>query len=209
MGRQASPFGDSICSCKSAWWNFAAITWTTIPAAIIAWIIFIFARNAIQNWRVPAARGFALTLFIPLWLVLLDNLTVYDWFIQVNMAVGILATIFLFAFNYAVSLPESTSFMVKISGTFLTSVLSVLGVIALVITPVYISKFSPNLADHRSLLFTPNDEGGYDVTEIPFQFEENLGLRTEIATGLRSSSAPFCAAVCQPGWKLPADIWNG
>jgi signal transduction histidine kinase len=160
-----------------------------IPAAEIGWIIFIFARNAIKDRHHPASPGFAFIFIILLWLAILDNLPVPYGFVQVNMSVGILLTIFLFAFNYAASLPKITPLIVKVSGTFFTIVLVLLSVIAWMITPAYTSKFAPNLMDHRTLLFAPNNEGGYDVTEIPFQFEKNLGGRTGMAIGLQNSSS--------------------
>jgi signal transduction histidine kinase len=153
--------------------------------AEIVWGIFIFARNAIKDRHHP----FAFIFIILLWLAILHNLPISYGFVQVNMSVGILLMIFLFAHNYAVSLPKTIPFIVKISGTFFTSVLAILSIIAWMITPAYTSKFTPNLIDHRTLLFAPNNEGGYDVSEIPFQFEKNLGVKTGMASGLQNSSS--------------------
>ena len=147
--------------------------------AEIVWTIVIFTRSARRNKGNQTLRGFSLILLIPLWLAILDNLKTPMAFFQINMSIGVLLTVLLFAYRYASSLPEATSFMVKISGAFLTSLLAVMGIISWMITPSYASKFSPNLPDHRSLLFFPNEEGAYDVHEVPFQFENDIGVKID------------------------------
>jgi PAS domain S-box-containing protein len=161
--------------------EFREIYLDYLAAGEFAWIFFIFVWNALKDRHDATSRRFALIALIPLWLVILESQSLSYEFILGNSSVGILAALFLFAFNYAISLPEATSFMAKISGTFLISILAILSAIAWIITPIYESKFISNLPDHRTLLFTPDSEGGYKVTEIPFQFETDLGTRTEIA----------------------------
>ncbi len=146
-----------------------------VPAALFAWVVFAFARGTAQEWRNPAMHRFALIFLIPLALTLLNVLRSYahvsDTAYHISVSVGILITIFLFALNYLASQPEATTLMVKISGAVLTGVLSVFGVVSWLVTPAYAAQYRPAIIDERSIRFTPNSAGGYDVTEASFSFE--------------------------------------
>lgn len=143
------------------------------------WVVFVFARSAILHLEIPSSRRFALIFLIPLSLALLNVLVAYynmaSIFYHISMSVGILVTTLLFTMNYLASKPETTSLLVKISGVALTSLLAVFGVIPWLITPVYAAQYKPNIPDQRTLRFSPNQSGGYDVDQIPFHFEEDLG----------------------------------
>ncbi|MBM4428329.1 MAG: PAS domain S-box protein [Chloroflexi bacterium] len=54
------------------------------------------------------------------------------------------------------------------------------GIIVWLVAPAYASRYQPNLADERTLRFSPNAEGGYDVSEIPFHLEADLGQKKHI-----------------------------
>ncbi len=155
--------------------------------AEFAWIIFIFARSCIKNWKIPAVRNFALILFIPLGLAFLEvsrNVNATTTFLfPICMAIGLLVTTFLFALNYLTSQPDRISFVVKISGVLLTSVLAVFGTIAWLVTPAYAAQYQAlaQTLDHRSLHFSPDGSDGFQVSEIPFHWEENSGERVSIA----------------------------
>jgi len=148
------------------------------------WVVFVFARSSIPNWEFPSSRRFALIFLIPLYLAILNLLVAYynvvSIFYHISMSVGILLTILLFTLNYLASRPEATSLLVKISGIVLTSLLAVFGVIPWLITPAYAERYVPNIPDQRSLRFSPNPAGGYDVNEISFHFEEDLGEDQEL-----------------------------
>ncbi len=154
------------------------------PVVLFAWVIFVFARGTVRNWRNPAARRFALIFLVPLTLAALNIVRSYAGIstpvYHISMSVGILVTIFLFAFNYLNARPESTSLMIKFSGAVLTSVLALFGVVAWLVTPAYAAQYRPPLLDHRSIRFTPNEGGGYNVAEIPFQFEPERGQKLDI-----------------------------
>jgi DNA-binding NarL/FixJ family response regulator/signal transduction histidine kinase len=146
-----------------------------------ALVIFIFARNAVLNWKEPAFRNFAVIMLIPTGLVALSFFRGTDpvitfWYPIVS-SVGLLFTVFFFVLNYLSSQPERTSFVVKISGAMLTSLLAVFGVIAWLVAQPYADRYvSPiQQLDHRTLHFSPDGNGGYTVSEIPFQWEENYG----------------------------------
>ncbi len=157
------------------------------------WVIFLFARSAAQNWNLTASRRFALTFIIPFALAAMNFVRSYyavsTTFFHISMSVGILFTIFLFALNYLVAQPEKTSFIVKLSGAVLTSVMAVFGMVAWLVAPAYASRYSPAIPDHRTLRFTPNARGGYDVAEAAFHFEQdfgqNLGLVDETGNASR------------------------
>ncbi len=143
------------------------------------WIILIFARRAFQKRATPGGHYFGLIFLIPLWLAILNLLRTFyhvsNPFYHINMSVGILVTIFLFVLHYLTAQPEKTSFIVKIAGAMLTALLAFFGVAAWLVTPAYAEQYSPNLPDHRTLRFSPNQQGGYDVAEVPFWFDNNLG----------------------------------
>ena len=145
------------------------------------WLVLVFVRNAIRNWRLPAVRNFALIMLIPLAVALLtigNNVTTkITHLYPISMSIGILLTLFLFALNYLTSQPEQVSFIVKISGAVLTSVLAVFGILPWLVTSTYADHYvSPVMKlDHRSIHFSPDGQGGYWVEEIPFRWESDLG----------------------------------
>ncbi len=96
------------------------------------------------------------------------------------MSIGILAALWLFATNYINFIPGGVSVQVKLSVLTLTFFLALLGSVGWLIAPPYIATFQPNLTDHQTLRFTPNAAGSYAVTEIDFQFEENLGEKIHL-----------------------------
>ena len=146
-----------------------------------AWVVFIFARNAIGNWKVHAVRNFALILLIPLGVAILTNyqneIDEVTALFPIVSSIGILLTIFLFALNYLSSQPEQVSFIVKISGAVLTGVLAVLGTIPWLINPDSTEIYTSSITslDHRTIHFSPDGMGGYLAEEIPFRWESDLG----------------------------------
>lgn len=156
-----------------------------LVALEFAWVVFIFTRNAIQNWKLPAIRQFALIFLIPLGLAVLNYYRAFyeisTPFYHINVSIGILFTILFFAMTYLASQPERTSFIVKLSGAVLTSVLAVFGLVAWLVSPAYASQYSPSTVDQRTIRFIPNERGGYDAGEVPFHFEEDLGQMLDLA----------------------------
>ena len=163
---------------------FRPPNWDYVPVALFAWVIFVFGRGTVRSWHNPASRRFALIILIPLALaglnILLSHGQISSTFYNISTSIGILFTVFLFALNYLVSQPEATSLMVKFSGGILTGVLAVFGVVAWLVAPFYVEQYRPAVIDHRSIRFTPNSQGGYDVAEIPFHFESEMGKNLEL-----------------------------
>lgn len=148
-----------------------------------AWAVFVFARNTIRHWELPAIRNFAIILLIPLAVAVLTNYQNADktitFLFPILSSTGLPLTIFLFAINYLSSQPDRVSFVVKISGIVLTSVLAVFGAISWLITAPYADKYiSPIMAlEGHTLHFHPEDNGGYMAEEIPFHWEDDMGER--------------------------------
>lgn len=166
-----------------------------LPAIGFLWVIFLFARGAIQNWHLPTSRRFALIFIIPFWLAVLNLMrtfyTVSTPFYHINMSVGILLVIFIFVLNYLTSQPEKTLFTTKLSGAVLTAVLALFGTVAWLVTPAYAAQYLPNLPGHRTIHFVPNQQGGYDVGNVPFRFDSDLG--TDMGLTDAPNKSPFKA----------------
>jgi signal transduction histidine kinase/DNA-binding NarL/FixJ family response regulator len=163
-----------------------------VPVALFAWAIFVFGRGTVQNWRNPASRRFALIFLIPLALALLNTelsiRQISTPLYQISVSVGIPIAIFLFALNYLVSQPEATSLLVRFSGGILTAMLAVFGVVGWLVTPFYVEQYRPTVIDHRSIRFTPNSIGGYDIAEIPFHFESEMGQNLNLTNWANAPS---------------------
>ena len=139
-----------------------------------------------QGLGAHGARLFAL-IFIPLFALSIINILRAFSFISTttysaSLSLGILITLFLFASAYLNFLPENTSFLGKLSGVTLTLLLAVLGLVGWAVTPAHVAAYQPAISDHQTLRYTPNSQGGYDVAEIPFHFETNLGKKLSVTS---------------------------
>ncbi len=212
----------SLVEAAFAIWRFYLLTlgqveyrakmWDLFPIAGFLWVVFVFTRSALQKRGLPASRQFALIFIIPSWLALLNLLRSTSYvsapFYQINVSIGILATIFLFALNYLMSQPEKTSLIAKISGMVITLALAVLGMIGWVVTPVYAAQYVPALKDHRTLRFTPTEQGGYQVVEALYYFNPNFGQKLALTDSFTQHPAEHVT-----GFEFPffgrsyTDIW--
>ncbi|MBI3173790.1 MAG: response regulator [Chloroflexi bacterium] len=171
-------------------------------AAMFAWVLAAFLLQTVAADPRPVAwwhklwkpqgvgahstRLFAL-IFSPLFMLAIVNILQTESVISAttynaSLSVGILVTLFLFASAYLNFLPESTSFLEKLSGGTLTLLLMVLGLAGWVVSPAAIAAYQPVLTDHQTLRYTPNTQGGYDVAVIPFYFETDLGERVDVTS---------------------------
>ncbi|MCX8062569.1 MAG: hypothetical protein N3D16_08305, partial [Anaerolineales bacterium] len=118
-----------------------------MPVVLFAWVVFVFGRSTFSNPHDPSMRRFALIFLIPFVLSLLNRLRSSNFVstpvYHIIVSVGILITLFLFALNYLISRPESTSLIVKFSGVVLTAVLAVFGMAAWLMTPAYAAQYRP------------------------------------------------------------------
>lgn len=126
-----------------------------------------------------AARDLAIVYFIPFILSLINIFTTYKllpragFFISLSWGISIALTGF--AIIYLDQLAETTSFIIKLLGITLMTTLAILGMAGWAIVPAYAQVYHPHLPEHRTLRFTPNAQGGYDVHEVPFYFEDATG----------------------------------
>jgi len=139
-----------------------------------------------QGLSAQGARSFAL-LYTPLIIlgiinILRGTLAISTTTYNIFLSLGILIVLFLFATLYLTYLSESTSVLIKLSGTTLTLLLILLGIIGWVVTPDHVNAYQPALTDHQTLRFTPNTSGGYDIAEIAFQFDTNLGEKLPVTS---------------------------
>lgn len=163
------------------------------PALIIMWIIFVLARGSLQN-RTSGMWKLAPVMVVPLLLVILNALVSYILAIpislyHISMSVGILFSLWYFVQAYLSLQPETFPFAVKLAGGILTSSLAVLGSIVWLATPAYAEMFQPNISDFRTIQFTPNDRGGYTVTDAPFFFDTDFGEKIDIGDSSNAQSA--------------------
>lgn len=143
------------------------------------WTLIVFIRGAIRNWKLPASRRFPLVFIIPVWLAFLNErravYAISTPFYHINMSVGILFALLVFTLVYLTSQPEKTSFSGKFSGIMLTSLLAVFGIVGWLIAPSYADRYVPNIPDQRTIQFTPDGQGGYELAEVPFDFDPDFG----------------------------------
>jgi signal transduction histidine kinase len=176
--------------------------WADFPMALgLLWAPLMLARQAIrasrqdqvndQRWALQhlwhpqgqaasAARALALIYLLPVVLAVLTILKAFylvpPAIYQLSLSVGMLAALAAFTFVYLNFLPETTSFIVKLVGVLLVTLLAVLGTVGWVLTPTYAALYRPTWpADQQTFRFTPNAQGGYDIAATPFQFESDFG----------------------------------
>ena len=171
-------------------------------AALLMWVPLAFLRQVVaadersvhwlrKLWRPQGqgaigARLFAL-IFIPVFALAIINILQAISYISAttynaSLSLGILITLFLFASAYLNFLPENTSFLGKLSAATLTFLLAALGLVGWTVTPAYIATYKPNITDHQTLRYTPNSLGSYDVAEVPFRFETDLGDKVSVTS---------------------------
>ncbi|NOZ07076.1 MAG: response regulator, partial [Chloroflexi bacterium] len=168
-----------------------------VVAAVFLWFLVVLLRQVgraderpLPLWRklwrphgrpAHAARAFAAISMSPLWLmamiILRDENYLSTPITVVLLSLGILFTLLAFVLVYLNTLPEATSFMVKLVAISLAAVLVMLGAVGQMISPAFIASYhnSHFIADHQTLRFTPNAQGGYDVTRVPFHFDDDWG----------------------------------
>ena len=151
-------------------------------------------RGLLYLWRpqgreASAARALMLIYLLPLVLIVITIFKTF-YFIpptvyQLSLSVGIMVTLAAFSVIYLNYLPDTTSFIIKLVGATLVTLLAVLGTVGWVLAPNYASLYHPAWPDHQTFRFTPNAQGGYDITAIPFHFETNFGDKLNLVDTIR------------------------
>lgn len=147
-----------------------------------------------QSPAARTARAFALVYLLPVGLslsnFLLTERVISANFRQLLLSVGLLMTLTIFALVYLNSLSETTSFMVKLVGAALATLLAVLGAAGWLIAPTYVAGYRPEPPREQTLHFTPNTEGGYNVVALPLSFDADLGRNLGLADMLGEDPSP-------------------
>ncbi len=171
-----------------------------VLVALFVWIPLTFLRQGLladerplalmqklwqpQGSAALSARNFALIFLVPLILGIANILRAYSSMsatvFNLLMSLGILLGLWLLTIVYINYLPVVTPFLAKLSGITLALALAFLGSVSWVLTPTYNATFRPLLTENQSLRFTPNAGGGYDLAQIPFNFEVDLGQKLAV-----------------------------
>ncbi|MBI5715153.1 MAG: HAMP domain-containing protein [Chloroflexi bacterium] len=120
-------------------------------------------------------------------------------------SVGAVIALYGFTFIYVNALPDYTSFMVKIVGGVLAVMLSLISILAWVITPVNAASYMPSrfILERESIRFSPNTNAGYDVSASPLQREEEAGgIRLALGRGeTKVTPLPFQFTFFGRAWR--------
>lgn len=156
------------------------------------WIFVVLVRRAVQlsesrmrqGWlralvspqgqSSRAVWAYALVASIPLWASLLIVTVdwIFDWATLLVQPVLFLA----FVLVYLTTTPEATTFLVKVVGVTLVTVLAILSIVGIIFWNFLHQSYNAQVtfADPQALRFTPNAEGSYTITRIPAQFDTDL-----------------------------------
>ncbi len=148
-------------------------TQTYTTSSIRLWLSHL---RSPQGQAAQSARALALVYLLPFALSLIWLADSYKYIptgsTSIVFSLGILSALFTFTVVYLNYLPETTSFMVKVSGMALVSLLAAWSVAGWVIGPQFVSQYPEDkIPQRQTLRFTPNAIGGYDVAIVPFHFE--------------------------------------
>ncbi|MEJ2211586.1 MAG: hypothetical protein P8129_21475, partial [Anaerolineae bacterium] len=171
-------------------------TYHHTPPGSGRWRRFVASLRRPPSREIHAARTFGLILLVGAGLNLFNILRA-AYLVPVDLAnaaisLGTLGVLFAFAtanLNYQ---PETTSFMVKLAGGTLTAVLAIMATTAWAVAPQYEALFQFNLPQGQALRLAPNDRDGYDLSQIPFAWESDVGRDLHLDDGLqRGCSEPL------------------
>ncbi len=89
----------------------------------------------------------------------------------------VLLAFFVMGIVYLNHAPEPTTFMVKVIVAPLVVTLAALSMLGHVIKPFYAAahRLEHPLADRRTVHFAPNQDEGYEVSDVSFRFDSDLG----------------------------------
>jgi signal transduction histidine kinase/CheY-like chemotaxis protein len=160
-----------------------------------------------QGKAARAARAFALTFtvliggFVPIILALSEMIPDYVGEMAYSLSFLVfMCSVLLIYLNYA---PEPTTFMIKLIGVCLLTILAALGTAGYLVTPFFTNAFLKDLqiADRQTLHCAPNQAGGYDLSVIPFTFDAAFGARVDVAfRAIVAIKLPFAFPFYQRQW---------
>lgn len=161
--------------------------------------IFLSGKNVHGNWienllkprekSAKAARDLALILAVPLLTVIcvfLQNMGILPLVI-IHYLVLVVTIIFYFSLVvvYLNHAPESSTFMVKLVGSSLVIVLTILATVGQLVDPLVKKTYqNENLvSQQQSIYFQPahntHNPEGFEITSVPSRFDSQLGRKLE------------------------------
>ncbi|MBN1120738.1 MAG: HAMP domain-containing protein [Anaerolineae bacterium] len=175
-----------------------------VPMVIFTiWLMVVLTRQGIQSsneitpqvwWRallkpvgVPARTTRAFTIIFSSFLLLSAMEFARAYKIvpgeirELIFSIGLLLALFAFALVYINAVPETTSFMTKLVGISLVTILVIIGALGWLIFPAVLDSVAADnlLPDQETLRFSPNAAGGYDIATDDFTYQEDLGSRLD------------------------------
>ncbi|NWG18429.1 MAG: hypothetical protein HXY41_17535, partial [Chloroflexi bacterium] len=168
-------------------------------AACSAWLLIILFRQTIRlsnehklrRWYMAllhpcgrmayAVRNFGLIFTCFMGLSVVEIALGTKWLPKeirdVTLSLIPLVAIAAFTLTYLNALPETTSFMVRLISVTLVTVLAIIGVVGWLIAPAFLDRLSaePLAQPPRSLRFSPNAQGGYDIQPVTVAYQADLG----------------------------------
>jgi signal transduction histidine kinase/DNA-binding NarL/FixJ family response regulator len=143
-----------------------------------------------QGATARSARDFVLLSLMPLVLmgvIILNNAAV--WLTTVSSTIqslGILLGLLAFVLIYLNHHPDSNSFMIKLVAITLAFFLGILGAVGQIVTPGFVAEYrNPHMMPAaQTLQFKPNSVGGYEIDQIAYHFQDDIGTRLEVVSEL-------------------------
>ncbi len=167
--------------------SFLRQLFTLTPISAGGWLGWLGPVIRPTSRDAQAIRSFFLIFLLAaglnLFTILRDTYLLSTSLSSMGFSLGILVSLFLFAVSYLNAQAETTSFMVKLAGVTLTVMLAALGSVGWVIAPPDAARNMINLPNRRTLRFTPNASGGYDIAEVPYGFLTDLGQNLHLTDG--------------------------
>ena len=201
-----------ICPVWLYLWSIVALLRRTIRAATAQGVPAWRRLFAPQGRPAQATRAFAAVLCIPLLLFiigLLEYLSIVPTeAANIIISIGLLTFLFALVNVYSTYTETSATFLVKLVGAVLVTLLAVMGVVGFNLGDHAQRAYSNDVAwlDHQTLHFAPNASGGYDVTRRPAEFQPELGERVQPQTAL---ALPFAFPYYQRIWTRLTMHSNG
>lgn len=165
--------------------------WSII--VLIRKTILLSTNSGASFWRklfnplerdTKATRAFAIAITIPVLLsvanILRRTIRLSPIVIDIVNSIGVILFLFIIALVYLNHSSKPTSFMVKLVGVSLITILTILGVVGYFTAPFFQSTYLNTINDHQTIHFEPIDQGGYEVSSIPFHYDENYGVALEL-----------------------------
>jgi signal transduction histidine kinase len=137
-----------------------------------------------QGRSAQAARAFTIIFLVPLGLAVTELIfanakTMPEEVRNAILSFGLLLELFAFALAYLNYLPETSTFMAKLVGIALVTLLAVLGTVGWILSPIFFDAYPVDRlpASGQTFRFAPNARGGYDVAAIPYSFKTGPASR--------------------------------